>query len=135
MTKAIGRDSELHRDERLVLSSWPEEPRTMAQDVLDDVAAADQRKEFVNDHPLIVPAKQLLGRQEHRVLQVLGGRVGLGRRAEHVIESTCDQAIDNGVVAFQKRELELRHQHVLIVSRIADQCGALCRAGEVSGAD
>lgn len=97
-------------------------------------AAADQRQKFVNDHPLIVPTKQLLGRPEHRVLQVLRGRVGLGWRAEHVVECTCDQAIDNGVVAFQERELELRHQHVLIISRIADQRGALGRASEVVGA-
>ena len=115
VAEPVGGDRELDRDERRVTPAV--EPTPATQDVLDEVLADDRGQELMHDDPLVMPAHEPLG----TVKDAVGVGHALGR----------DRLYDF-VVELQQREVQLRDDQVLIVSRVADQCGVLAVARQVT---
>ena len=138
MPEPIGADRELDRHERFVLRVI--EPQLRLADLDLPLLAARlvdrlrfrfehlvehfrpdyARQEIVNRDPLVVPSHPSL-----RLLQQV--RTGQRRLGRHLLEHL--------VVEAQHHRLELRHDQVLVVARIADEGTALRIAGQIGSRD
>ena len=107
---------ELERDERLAVD--PVALAAAIEQPCGELGSDQGREEVVQDHPLVVPGEREPRLVEHR-------RLGLAVRA---------QPIDEQVVGAQEGDLQLVHEQVAVVARVADQRHALGVAGDVDAA-
>jgi hypothetical protein len=110
---AVGGVRELEGDVRVAVE--PVAARSVLEQIAGQLRADQAGEELAQDHVLVVP-----GRGPSRVLEdlVLGGAV-------------LAQAVDEPVVQAQERELDLIHEQVHVVTRVADQRDALLVARQV----
>jgi hypothetical protein len=114
--ETVRADGELDRDIRVVAPV--EELQPVLQHVLRRRLAHGSGQEFMQHHPLVVPAHHPLRLGECLVHRVRGAQVRRHVEIHLVVEP-------------QQRLLQPGHHHVLVVARIGDQRHHLAVAGQV----
>ena len=114
MPVAVGRVGELDRDVRLAVR--PVVARAGRAEVGDGLAPDEDREEVVDDQPLVVPAQRAASLVEELRLE----------------RAVLPQAVDEPVVRADERDLQLAHERVDVVPRVADQRDPLLVARQVA---
>ena len=91
------------------------ELQTISQQIAHEIITYRERKELVDDDPLVVPAHQALCLSENLC-------------ARH---SLSPQVVDDRIVKFEEGQVQLRNNEVDIVSRVANQGTPLPVPGDI----
>jgi hypothetical protein len=114
MPEAVGRHRELNRNHRIALGVLQTSVmrivklRSARQDLIDSFLADRQRKKFMNDYPLVMPANEALRHFEDLV----------GRKVADSWFSA--QMIDDRIVKPQHSQVQLTDDDVFIVPAVAN---------------
>ena len=109
MAEAITCASEFDGDERLP-SSDPVESSPILEHIVDHVLAHDQRQEFVQHQPVVMPCGQL-ARMSKGILPSA--------------DAVCARVIHGVVVKEDERAMQTSQDHVFVIARVADDGSAV----------
>src|SRR5262245_35136536 len=110
---SVGGVRELERDEHVIFRREP--PGTIRDNFINQLSTDERRQKLVEDDPLIVPSRLTSRREKDLWFR----------------DTAPAYVVDKDVVGLQQREMHLRHQHVRVVPRVADDRDAFAVSRDV----